>query len=241
MNSKPANVDAAPVEREGWAWALLLVLTSQAYAIWLAFTGTLEYPDYQLLAIAEMALLQLPPLIFDTRERLVERVKNFALVCLVVLPVLFLFNALLVQLLLQPAHAHAPAPWTIVAAAMQRAIGDNLRPSLIYLALSWGLALAHAFDNRTPSRWWYDNVFAERSVIPATFVLTLFLLGPVLILRQQSKWAQNLSEHSVNLALIAMMILLRIGIATMLRFGRLPTPLVAKLGRKRKRTGTKGS
>lgn len=241
MNSNTATVDGALADRQGWAWALWLVLTSQAYAIWLAFTGTLEYPDYQLLAIAEMALLQLPPLIFDTRERPLERVKNFVLMCLVVLPALFLFNSLLVHLVLQPAHAHTPDPWTIVAVAVKRAIGENLRPSLVYLTLSSGLALAHAFDNRKPSLWWYDNVLAERSAIPATFVLSLFLLAPILMVRQQSKWAQNLSPHSVNLALIAMMILLRIGIATVLRYGQFPTKPVAKQDRNHKRSGKKGS
>ncbi|MEO5625867.1 MAG: hypothetical protein ABIQ70_07665, partial [Dokdonella sp.] len=118
---------------------------------------------------------------------------------------------------------------------------ENLRPSLIYLALSSGLALAHAFDHRKSSRWWFDNVFAERSVITATFVLSLFLLAPVLIIRQQSEWARDLSSHSVNLVLIAMMILLRITFATLLRYGRFHGTAVAKFGKKRGRAGAPGS
>jgi hypothetical protein len=190
---------------------LLPLLASQSFAAAMMLAGRLSFLDWQMLTLIEAWLVHLSLLRFDERRKPRERAQNFALVSLVVLPMLFLFIALLSMLMLDPDDHRLP--WALVAEAAARATHENFRIDLAYLAIGLGISLLQAGRADRRARWWRERVVAQYEINTVATLAALFLLGPLIVLRQQIEWVRALPASTVDLALLAMLAALRLALA----------------------------
>lgn len=203
--------------REGWLWIFLQTLIAQTYAIWMAFNGTLDFLDYQLLVLAEMYLVQFARIFFLADQSVKERVELLLLNWLVVLPALFLFMALLAQIAVAQAGQTPLDLGELVLSPVQRLFGPNLQSGLTYLLLCNVLAFLRAFSTPAPARWWNEQVFEQHAILVITFLAMLFLFGPFIIARRNIAWVEGLNPHATSLVLIGLMFALRIGFTVIAR------------------------
>ena len=190
---------------------LLPLFATQLFAAAMMLAGRLDFLDWQLLALIEAWLVQLSLLRFHTGVPLSQRLQNFAVTSLIALPGLFLFVALLSTLMLYPNDARAP--WEILAAAARRATQQNLLFELAYLVLGFGISLIQALRDADPARWWHRRVIVQNQTNVVAMLAALFMLGPLIIARQQIDWVHDLSGDIVDICLLVMLASLRCGVA----------------------------
>lgn len=191
--------------------SLLPLLAAQAFAAVMMLAGRLDFLGWQLLTLIEAWLVHLSLLRFDVRKPLPERLKQFALVSLAVLPALFLFLALLATLMLDPDDPRLP--WTMMADAAARAVAGDGRVALGYLAAGLGVSLLQAQRSAEPGRWWYERVVMQYQVNMLATLAALFLLGPLIILRQEIAWVRALSAGTIDFTLLVLLAALRAWLA----------------------------
>jgi hypothetical protein len=148
---------------------------------------------------------------FDAQRSPGERFGNFALVSLVVLPALFLFIAPISTLTVHPDDARLP--WTLLAEAALRPVREDFRVELAYLVIGFGISLLQARRAERPAQWWRERVLTQYEINLVATLAALFLLGPLIVLRQQVDAIRALPPALVDAALIAMLAALRIALA----------------------------
>jgi hypothetical protein len=190
---------------------LLPVLASQGLAAALMLTGNLDFLDWQLLTLAEAWLVHLTLLAHGARGSPQATLQNFALVSLVVLPGLWLFIALLATLMVYPDDTRLP--WTIVFDGTARLATERLHVALAIALTGLLVSLLQVQGERDKARWWQSRVVAQYQVNMVAMLATLFLLGPLIIVRREFDFARELPAHVVDIALLTMLAALRVLIA----------------------------
>ena len=190
---------------------LLPVLASQGLAAALMLGGGLDFLDWQLLVLVEAWLVNLTLLAYAERGSPQASFANFLLVSLVVLPVLWLFIALVATLMLYPDDARAP--WSIVIDAAGRLATGRWRAALLFVLAGLAVSLVQVQGALEKAAWWRERVLAQYQVNLVATLASLFAMGPLLILRNELDAVREWSAGRVDLALLALLAALRLLIA----------------------------
>ncbi len=190
---------------------LLPVLASQGLAAAMMLAGNLDFLDWQLLTLVEAWLVHLTLLAHGTRGSPQATLQNFALVSLVVLPALWLFIALLATLMLYPDDARMP--WTIVFDGSARLATERLHVALAIALIGLLVSLLQVQCERDKARWWQSRVVAQYQVNMVAMLASLFLLGPLIIMRREVDLLRELPANVIEIALLTLLAALRVLIA----------------------------